>query len=646
MCADAGNRNRCGGAIVTTTVVKSGTTRRGVRTCIVAIVASICIFAAASAKADEEATEELTTITVVARRVANELPAGTLSTPVTLLRYDAQFDVQSRGVAETQADVTVRGGVFENTGFKVGAVTLFDPQTGHYAAELPLAPAALTLPRLRVGIDNALAGFNSAVATVDYGLTAITDERTIGLGGGSDALRSAELRLAERFAAYGQPGFGASLTYAGSESDGSRPDGDHDMERMMFRLQHSSAGAQTDIVLSHQDKFFGWPGAYTGFATLPETDHTKTSLFLVNHRNETSTSQWWEAGAYFRSLDDDYDFDRRTSESGAPGSFDHKTESYAIGAQGSRPAGQWRWLYGGQITGDRLVRSTDLLGGNFDSRRYATLTLVPVRTWNFAGGTEGAFRFGATIDWSSEDSSELLPLTGFSLTRRHDDVTTVLSIEYAAASQLPGYTVLKSGASGLFGGNPTLGRERADTFEISATRASAASRASVSLFYRRDDDLVDWTFSSASPFARQANPVDLDVTGLELLWQRDFAAVTLGLGYVVLDKEADYGIATVDASYYALNFARQRLTAALVWRPHDTVEVRLDAEARKQKRNTLRADQDDAFGASLSAVWRPALSDGLRLDLVVDNLSNSNFAEFPGTLSTRRQISLRAAYTW
>lgn len=42
----------------------------------------------------------------------------------------------------------MRGGLFENTGFKTGAVTVTDPQTGHYAAELPIEPALLSLPEI------------------------------------------------------------------------------------------------------------------------------------------------------------------------------------------------------------------------------------------------------------------------------------------------------------------------------------------------------------------------------------------------------------------------------------------------------------------------------------------------------------------
>ena len=125
--------------------------------------------------ASVDEAEELTEITVRARRVANTRPAGTYAAPATTLRFDPLTELQSRGLAEGQSDVTVRGGIFENTGFKLGAVTVMDPQTGHYPAELPVDPVSMTDHEIAKGIDNAIQGFNSNIATVSYGASGHCD---------------------------------------------------------------------------------------------------------------------------------------------------------------------------------------------------------------------------------------------------------------------------------------------------------------------------------------------------------------------------------------------------------------------------------------------------------------------------------------
>src|SRR5471032_2236669 len=100
-------------------------------------------------------------VQVYSPRVANQSPAATFAMPVSALRYEPLLDVQARNLTEAQADVTIRGGIFENTGFRIGGSTLYDPQTGHYFAEIPIAPAMLGAPTILTGVDNAAGATNA-----------------------------------------------------------------------------------------------------------------------------------------------------------------------------------------------------------------------------------------------------------------------------------------------------------------------------------------------------------------------------------------------------------------------------------------------------------------------------------------------------
>ncbi|MDJ0751206.1 MAG: hypothetical protein QNJ11_17095 [Woeseiaceae bacterium] len=593
--------------------------------------------------ADEHdgADDEITEITVSARRVANTRPAGTYVSPATALRFDPLTELQSRGIAEGQSDVTVRGGVFENTGFKVGAVTVMDPQTGHYVAELPIDPAALATPAIYKGIDNAVEGFNSAIATVTYGIRRIESGGNANLGFGTDNLNFQAIR-------YGrapEDGIGFQVSAARSDGDGTVEFGDHEFTRVNAQLQWEGDGVQSDVIASYQDKFYGWPGAYTGFASLPETDDTQTTFLLFNQRRE-SADGWFEYGGFYRRLEDDYDFNRTDFETGAPGSFEHETRVMAIGFQGSQRTGRISWRYGGQVTSDELVRSTDLTNGSFDDRSYATLTIVPSVDVALDSGSVLVWRFGATVDYSNRDSNEVSPMLGVSLERTDPSGTTSLSLEYAQTTQLPGYTALNSNPSGLFGGNASLGRETARQLSASIARDTGQWQARATVFGREDDDLVDWTYSTGAPFARQANAVDVDVIGVEMFITHQWADLDIAAGYTWLDKDADYGSAQVDASFYALNFARHRATLALRYRFAAGFEVRLDNEYRRQEENPLRVGDDQTYLASMSFVWSGNSARGLSIALVADNLTDSEFQPFPGTPAAGRQVSLNAGYAW
>jgi hypothetical protein len=398
-------------------------------------------------------------------------------------------------------------------------------------------------------------------------------------------------------------------------------------------------------VLGYHDKFYGWPGAYTGFSSLPETDHTRLGLIVLDHRH-TGDRGWWEIGAAYRWLKDDYDFDRRTVESGTPGSFEHETRSFSLGLTGQNYSAGLEWYFSGLVAADRLVSSTDLTYGHFNSRTYVMMSLAPGREWTTQSGSVVTLRAGLRLDMSNRDENALMPLFGLVLKQNSGQGVNRFGLEFSRTSQLPGYTALNSRPLGLFGGNPDLGREYANTLSLSAARDNPNWQVRATVFRRRDDDLVDWTFLEGAPFLRQANSVDIDVTGFEglVFWQ--FPGLEIVGGFAWLHKEADYGTAQVDASYYALNYARQRLTLAWIYTPVERVQLRWDNEYRHQQENFLRSSRNKAYITSLSLFWNPAFSQKVRINIVADNLTGSDFEEFPGTPAMGRQVSLGVGMDW
>ena len=59
-----------------------------------------------------ESAYELPKLEVYSDQVANQTPVTTFAMPVSGLRFEPRVDVQERNLAESQADVTVRGGLF------------------------------------------------------------------------------------------------------------------------------------------------------------------------------------------------------------------------------------------------------------------------------------------------------------------------------------------------------------------------------------------------------------------------------------------------------------------------------------------------------------------------------------------------------
>ena len=594
----------------------------------------VCLVAASLSA--QSAPVTLPELLVYSPRVANQSPSAAFAMPVSALRYEPIVDVQARNLTEAQADITIRGGIFENTGFRIGGSTLVDPQTGHYLAEIPVAPAMLGAPEILTGAANAAGSTNATTGTVDYGWRAVHTGGAFAAAAGNFATSHEEIYLGQLSDArvFGAR-LGADVAVAHSKSDGSVPLGDSNFDRVNGRLQLAGKTSQTDLFAGYQKKFFGWPNLYTPFAS-PESENLETTLFALNHRADLGGGDWMQFSAYHRRNKDDYAFSR-LAPLGPVHPFQHTTTVTGAALDGRNTLGDLVLGWRGEFLADHIT-STSLTFGPYRDRTLTKLALVPEKT---IGTT--TLRAGATYDHSDRDGSSLSPLVEWAL----QDGARRWHASYVRVTQVATYTALKSNpAGGLFRGNQNLGREASHQAELGVADSLAGWTIESVIFWRRDDSLVDWTFRRGVT-ARTANPVDLDTAGCEAVARRSWGVCDLVFGYTLLTKDADYRGALVDASFYALNYARQRLTAALTARLGHGFELRMDNVARIQADNLLRVTGGNrAVISSLGLSYRPTEWRGAAITVQADNLWNSSFQEVPAVPAARRTITGGVSYAW
>ncbi len=589
--------------------------------------------------ADDGTAKKLPEFVVNEIRVANDEPSGTLGMAVTALRFEPRVDVQARSFAEAQADVSVRGGVFESTGVRIGATAVADPQTGHYLFELPVAPEMLGAPAVATGAANAARGFNAGTGSVEYGWAPVRTGGRVAVAAGAHGYDRQEIYLSR--ASDSPNGFGGDVSWARSQSDGAIAFGDHDFSRVAARVQRRSSDSrsQTDLFAGYQHKFFGWPNLYTPFG-FNETENLQTVLIALNHSWRSQAGSEFQAAAFYRRNKDDYEFNRLVP--GASNPFQHTTWLRGLATRGRVQFATAALGYSFEAQRDRL-ESTALTFGRFNERSIEKVTLLPELSAPTSAGRVTA-RAGAAFDHSDRDGSAWSPIA--ELEWRGVEGRMIRG-EYSEATQLPSYTALNSSAtSGLFRGNPNLSRSRARNLELGAALAASGWSIEAAVFRRWDDQLVDWTFRRGVT-ARTANPVDTATDGIEVLTTRHSARVDLTFSYAWLHKRSDYGAALVDASFYALNFPEHRATAAIRWRVGHGVELRSDNEYRVQAPNFLRViGGDRAVVSSLGLHFAPPALRGWEFSALVDNLWDSAFQEVPAVPASPRQWSVSTAFRW
>ena len=608
-----------------------------------ALLCSVTPFSYAQATSNTETAIEQ--ITVEASATANKLPVGTFDSPVSNLEYDPRVDLQSRNMAEAQADVTIRGGIFENTGFRVGSATLLDPQTGHYVAELPIAPQMLTGPYVLTGADNALNGMNSSVGSISFGFKPIKTGGNVSVGTGTNDFNlqsiyagiSTDVDDAKNW----QLGFEGE--YSHSQSDGSIENGDHDFNRASARIQLIGSDSQTDVLYGSQEKFFGWPNMYTPFG-VNETEELETRLLMLNHQQNYADNSHFEVSAYYRKHNDHYVFSREN-----PSAFEafHETKVKSIAISGSHAQNTaFAVNYSAQYIEDEIESTT--LENNFTSRTYYKLSVLPEYKIDLKQNQLLTLRLGAAFDDTNRDDSELSLIGDISLnTQNSDGSEQTVYLSYAQASQVAGYTAIGgSDQGGLFRSNYNLERETTKNLELGYLIQEQTWQLNSAVFYREDNNLTDWTFSFDSSSARFANPVDIDATGVEFFATKYFDTTELIASYTYLNKSENYGDADIDASFYALNFPDHRVTLGAIWTPNDLIEMRIDNEWRKQHENALRSGKDTALFTQVSLKITPTVINNLFITLAADNVWDESFEEIPGTPGRGEQYTLSATYSW
>ena len=589
---------------------------------------------------------ELPQLAVTSTRVANQEPAGTFAMPVTALRFEPKVDVQARNLAEAQSDVALRGGTFENTGFKLGALPLYDPQTGHYFAEIPVGAGFLTAPKAQVSAGEAALGWNATAGVVAYGWQPVRTAGLLSAGVGENRTFRGELHVGQRSdKQWAGRTIGMDVALARSKSDGPIPLGDHDFSRFNGRLQLAAPGEQTDVVVGYQEKFFGWPNLYTPF-NAPESENLQTLLVAAHHRRTVGAEGGYlQTGIYYRRNKDDYDFNRFT-EAGKDGLFQHTTWVYGLGLEGRAPVGERLALgYRAGVVTDRL-QSSSLTFGRYRSRSHVSAALTP--EWQLARDDRRTWTVlaGATFDDTNREASALSPVVEVSRTAPAGVLRRIFA-GYARTTQVATYTALNSApGAGLFRGNPDLGRSSSHQVELGAAGDWRGWEFEGAWFVRRDLRLVDWTFRRGVT-ARTANAVDIDNTGIELFARRSWQRVSLMIGYAWLRKDANYGTASVDASFYALNFPEHRVTGAIIGTLGRGVEVRVDNELRWQSDNLLRVQGGDSAALTTVGIyWRVPRVRGLTLSAQIENAWDSDFQEVPAVPASPRQSAVGLTYQW
>ncbi len=596
-------------------------------------------------------------ITEIPRQDIEALPIQTVAD---ILQYLPSVDIRTRGANGAQADISMRGGTFDQVLVLINGVSLNDAHTGHYTLNLPLSASLIDHIEVLEGTAAHLYGaFAGAINIVTR--TPEKDAYGIRLTAGMNGLVNPELTLGFR---RGEVTTNLSVEYNRAEGYyAPRPsekeqtaldNSDYQLANIYFQTRYRGL----DVQLGAQWKDAG-AGMYYGFGSQDQFDATRTAFGSAKYSHRWGA---WslDAQASYRANYDRYEWHRgqrlygnfhfsQTTTAALAAHYASSVGTTTVGLE-VRNENMHSTNLGDTINAAgqvpnvadfplRNVRVLDLVrGGNrVNINYYAQQTFY----WNRLSasvGVSGIYntRFGHNATGNANIGYEYLPESSVYLNaNRALRMPTFTDLYYNAGNQL---------------GNRNLKPEEAWVLSVGTRYNRSFGKAGAlhvegDWYYRWGRNIIDWVYTpddKKRPYHAE-NQQQVNATGVEATvayrWNEWLRCVSVSYAYTYLDLDVR------EAGSRYLDYLSHKLTLHLEHGIYKGLGASwtLRYQQREGQYNNADGAVEDYTPVWLldaSVFWQNAF---VRVSADCTNLTNRHYYDYGGILQPGAWAKLSVA---
>ena len=461
------------------------------------------------------------------------------------LQQIAGIDIRRRGTNGTQADLYIRGGSFDQTLLLVDGIKVDDAQTGHHTMNLALPIEVIKRIEIIKGPAARIFGQNAFNGAINI-ITKDVPETDVSLRvqGGSynqfNADVTAGINLDES---------SHIIHYSKNTSEGYRFNTDFDNQNFVLKSTFNKKNLPIAMLISLSDRNFGANGFYASPTAINQYEETMASLIgfstVIKKGNFT-----WKPRVYWRRNEDEYVFVRNN-----PSIYRNLHISNKIAAELNGSYTSNIGITGFGIEAAKVYLSSNNLG---DNNRFVSTLFLEHRLELFDNKmdiTPGVavtyfsdFKFfafpGIDIGYQVLDNLRVYGNLGYTYR-----VPTFTDMNYKSPTTI---------------GNPELEPEKAFSQEIGLKWNTAGFNASVAVFNRDSNRLIDYVkMQNTDPWQPQ-NIQDVTTKGFETQLDYTFAINSfnqkLQLGYSFIEdqvKQSSYNF-----SQYSVNSMKHQVVGS------------------------------------------------------------------------------------
>lgn len=528
-----------------------------------------------SEQVKEIAEEELEEVTVTASRVdLNINQAARLVTVITkqeieqspvqsiqdLLNYAANIDVLQRSGHGVQADISIRGGSFDQTAILLNGINLSSPHTGHYSFDIPINLSDIE----RIEIIHGPSSMTYGASAFSGGINIITKKKADSkvyarIEAGGHNLYSVEAKGTLQ-----NETVTSQLSAGYSTSDGYTRNSDYDIVNLLWQTRLNVEQSKIDVQLGFNDKKYGANTFYT--AAYPN-QYDKVSTYLASVSGETGEKLKFIPKIYWSRHNDCFQL-VRGDNSGIPYNY-HKSDIYGANLNIQYSSTIGITSFGGELRNegiqstvlgklvnnpkDKYIYSDDRTNVSFALEhnilfKQFTLSLGVLANYNTA--LKGDYKFYPAINASYRILDNLKVYASWNKAMR---MPTFTDLYYNTATHT---------------GNANLKHETSESIELGFKYSNSFMKAGITGYYMEGKNLIDWIKNNPDEKWQSINLAKVYKAGVETdvtLFLHEITSfftpnTTIQLSYARLHQNGKDASGEKDSNYI-LNYLRDKFVA-------------------------------------------------------------------------------------
>ncbi len=489
-------------------------------------------------------SESSRTINVITKE---QIAAAPVVSVAELLHYVSGVDIRQRGAHGVQADVSIRGGTFDQVLILINGIKMSDPQTGHHALNLPVDISNIERIEILKGPGARIYGQNAFAGAINI-ITKTPEERftQVSLQGGENALLG--VRVGTALPTKNSKHY---LSVARDQSDGYKYNTDYEITNLFYQSNFDLGGNQLNLLAGYTDRKFGANGFYASPDFMDQYEEVKTSIASAEYK--IIKDNWVvKPRLYWRRNVDRYIFVRQD-----PSIYQNDHKGNVFGAEINSSFSSKAGTTGVGLDVNRTTLESNNLG---ERERTATSVFVEHRLSLLDGKLD--ITPGVLFNYYSDFDAVFLG--GLDIGYRVSETVKF----YANAGQtyrVPTYTDLYYEDRANIG-NADLQPESAITYEVGTKYQTQRVQAQLSLFQRNTEEGIDWTKEVDTLRWQPRNFAAINMNGLDASLGFFFPESTwlqqLNVGYTYINASIETD-EDIKFSRYALDNLQHQLIAGV-----------------------------------------------------------------------------------